>query len=100
MNRAEAKHLGEVATGFSEGKRVQRAEFNKWIDDPNPSFHPKDQWRLKPEPYEEWVVINVDHGSRISAWSNAIAAATACNNIQEQYPEAEYTVKHLREVME
>lgn len=58
MDRGQAKNLLSVIEAYVNGKTIQARVrgTNEWFDEFNPSFEPRFQYRIKPEPREWWVV--------------------------------------------
>ena len=67
MTRDEAKKLLPVIQAYVEGKEIQVRERddNTWFDVCNPSFNPTDEYCIKPEPLECWVVKSREVGTEV-----------------------------------
>lgn len=50
MTREKAKELLPIITAYAEGKAIQYFNGIEWRDQPFPSFHTANQWRIKPTP--------------------------------------------------
>lgn len=61
MTRDEAKKLLPVIQAFADGKDVQlKIDDKTWMNRQDPVFHPKCEYRIKPEPLECWLVVLTD----------------------------------------
>jgi hypothetical protein len=65
MNREQAKKLLPIIQAFADGADVQ---FNQgrdgWTDVKDPTFFPFTEWRIKPNPWESWAVVDCDGDMR------------------------------------
>ena len=101
MKRRHAKELLPVIQAFAEGKEIQvrGSHIGAWRTVEYPDWDFQCEYRIKPETFERWLVVNgrgrvvVAHEDKESADKSAIAYSESC-----QYPP--YNVVHVREVEE
>ena len=67
MTRDKALHMAIVMTAYAEGAEVQYLNRSGvWTDVADPMFNFRDDYRVKPEPREIWMVDSTNGGSALS----------------------------------
>ena len=103
MNKERAKELLPVIQAFAEGKEIQYRQINypegEWHDTLAPTWSPNCQYRIKPEPFERWLVVN-SRGTVVVAYEDVASANKGAIANFEAGPFPPYNVVHVREVEE
>lgn len=93
MNKSNAAQYLPLVQALADGKVIQVRGVECWHDLDSPCFERKpEEYRIKPEPREWWVVSYVADGAALNVFNDEVRARKYANE------SGDVAVTHVREV--